>query len=215
MAPNQRRHVTNKTAARSQHTTIVPQDIQDDDEEYKRHVEKLEAVQESRGAYILGQGALDKNDAVFLLEEEEKRLRELKRKAETEKHMFAEMVAKARSSEISVGRHSRAGEVEVGLGRTGRAEAPTRKRVKNMVIRPLTGHGSQGAKTGDRDTEEKDDSRQCVENDGEKEGGTKEDVGVLQGLLGAYEDEDESGSDAPGDAPATKQITLPCALDLI
>lgn len=211
MTTNQRRHgSTNKgNAARTVHTTMVPAGIRDDDEEYKRHVDKIEAVQESRGAYILGQGALDKNDSAFLLEQEEKRMLALKRKADSEKQMFAEMVAKSRAVDMR--------ERDVGELETVEGKGQGRRRVKDMIVLSrVAKDGTEPLDTVDTNT----NTRSCInsssiEDDGDDDEGG--DTGGLEGLLGDYGDSDDA-SEGEQPQPQKKKketIGLPSALDVL
>lgn len=205
MTTNPRRHGTNKgNAARSVHTTMMPAGIRDDDEEYKRHVDKIEAVQESRGAYILGQGALDKNDSAFLLEQEEKRMLALKRKANSEKQMFAEMVAKSRAVDMR--------ERDVGELETVEVKGQGRRRVKDMIVLSrVPNDGTEPLHTAEHNTNDSSNSSSIEDDD---EGG---DTGGLEGLLGDYGDSDDA-SDGEQPQPQKKKkgtVGLPSALDVL
>lgn len=206
MATNPRRHGTNKgSAARSVHTTMMPAGIRDDDEDYKRHVEKIEAVQESRGTYILGQGALDKNDSAFLLEQEEKRMLALKRKADSEKQMFAEMVAKSRAVDMR--------ERDVGELETVEGKGQGRRRVKDMIVLSrVPKSDTEPLDTLKHNTNNSSSRSSSVEDD--DEGG---DTGGLEGLLGDYGDSDDA-SEGEQPHPQKKKkgtIGLPSALDVL
>ncbi len=208
--PRRQQHGQGKPKARSSHTTMMPAGIRGDDEEYIRHVEKIEAVQESRGNYILGQGALDKNDSAFLLEEEEKRMVALKRKAISEKQMFAEMVAHSRRADLLERDRSE----EEGLATAGpRAMGHARKRVKGRIALQA-GIAAISEKKDVQNTHHHDSttSSSCsVEREGAPPAGLPH-----GGLFAEYEDSEEEKEEKECIEDDTNTKTaLPSALDVV
>jgi len=67
------------------------------DAKYQQGVKKLEEAFGSRGGYVIGEGALNKNDALYMMEEDEKRRRMERARKEEEAARFKHMVARERA----------------------------------------------------------------------------------------------------------------------
>lgn len=89
------------------------------DAKYQQGVKKLEEAFGTRGGYVLGEGALNKNDAMYMMEEDEKRRVMERARKEEEAARFKRMVVKERSlkgvqDEAGVGAGGTEGAVEDG-----------------------------------------------------------------------------------------------------
>jgi hypothetical protein len=89
------------------------------DANYQQGVKKLEEAFGTRGGYVLGEGALNKNDAMYMMEEDEKRRVMERARKEEEAARFKRMVVKERSlkgvqDEAGVGAGGTEGAVEDG-----------------------------------------------------------------------------------------------------
>lgn len=67
------------------------------DTKYLQGVKKLEEAFGTRGGYVIGEGALNKNDALYMMEEEEKKRQAVQQRKEAEAAQFKKMVARERA----------------------------------------------------------------------------------------------------------------------
>ena len=191
---------------------IVPASVTVDDTEYHTQVEKLQALHGTRGSYLLGSGALDKNDALFMMEEEEKRSRTMALRASEERRAFTEQLARLRREEcddrgihndeerLVEEKHAKGKVLKRGVVQ----ELKERKRKGLVVDKGITEDKHEGKEINvARDEQLKDD------------GNRADDVNALQ-LLGCYsEDDSDNKQDSDGPEEPTKRKPLPSALDLL
>jgi len=197
---------------------IVPASVTVDDTEYHAQVEKLQALHGTRGSYLLGSGALDKNDALFMMEEEEKRSRTMALRATEERRAFTEQLERLRREECEDG----------GIGgdeeRLLEEKRVKGKRLKRGVVQELKERKRKGLAVESVIAEDRHEVKEINAPREEKsldDGSHVDDVNALQ-LLGCYSkdgsDSEEDGSDGPDQVAreqSAKRKPLPSALDLL
>jgi len=205
------------------------------DVEFQRAITTIEALQSSKGSYIIAKGALDKADAAFLIEEDAKRKHSERVMEERERRAFLEARKLALEKEEA--------EIE-GLMSVGTNEANTKwrrvgvqgeqKKTKKKMVHTVHRVKKRRLKGGHDDLEREDeDEKHMAENQVEENrcGGTgngvethvDEEKGTeLQSLLGGYgssslEENDDDDDDGGGgdDVNDRNKIKLPSARDLI
>jgi hypothetical protein len=191
---------------------IVPASVTVEDTEYHAQVEKLQALHGTRGSYLLGSGALDKNDALFMMEEEERRSRTVALRASEERRAFAEQLERLRREECDDGGD------EERLLEEKRAKG---KGLKRGVVQGLKGRKRKGLAVESVIAEDRHEIKEINTPREEKildDDSHADDVNALQ-LLGCYSkdgsDSEEDGPDQVAHEQSTKRKPLPSALDLL
>lgn len=189
------------------HYDVVPKDVDKDDVEFKRHVASIEAIQHERAGYLDAKGALDKGDAAFMIEQEEKRQHAINARDMAEKMAFyslkSQVLAKDEEKSTDPGKTKKSDVVHGSSSNDG-SRRSAMKRSQKDVLGAVLRHkkrkddppSSDVPAAGEEDTAKVEESQ-----DHETE------ANVLQGLVGDYgSDSDDGAHGAP---------VLPSAADIL
>ncbi len=179
------------------------------DAKYQQGVKKLEEAFGTRGGYVIGEGALNKNDAMYMMEEDEKRRAMERARKEEEAARFRRMVVKERTlKDVKDERAGVSGE-NIGdidaddkavdgtgpfVGAARRAMGNKRRKTAKELLRvKKVGEAKTGfAETGVSHGSGYDDGRENEEERGGEaaEGEEENGVGLTTLLFGEYDDSD-------------------------
>ncbi|WPT13703.1 hypothetical protein PSENEW3_00001542 [Picochlorum sp. SENEW3] len=188
----------NPVENRHVHYDVVPKDVDKDDVEFKRHVASIEAIQHERAGYLDAKGALDKGDAAFMIEQEEKRQHAINARDKAEKMAFYSLKSQVLTKDEGKSTVPAKKNLDASHGsNTDGSRRGAKKRSQKDVLGAVLRHKK---KRGDHPSsdmpaaEEEENTEKVVE------------ANVLQGLVGDYGSDSDDGVQAP---------VLPSAADVL
>lgn len=226
MSSNANANKGKRTVTRYSHKDVVAEGA-NKDVEFQRAITTIEALQSSKGSYLIAKGALDKADAAFLIEEDAKRKHSERAVEERERRAFLEarkLAMEKEEAEIE----SDMNEASKRWGRVG-IQGEKNKNKKVQLVHRLKKRrlqGGDGDFGGDEDTIYEKKQEQSLR------GGTGDKVGAehgdengmqLQSLLGGYgssssgesDDDNDNHHYNGGNGDDKNAVKLPSARDLI
>lgn len=184
------------------HYDVVPKDVDKDDVEFKRQVASIEAIQHERAGYLDAKGALDKGDAAFMIEQEEKRRHAINARDMAEKMAFYSLKSKVLTKDEDKGSSQGKGTKPDALQGGNSSGRSVKKRSQRDVLGAVLRH-----KKSKEDNVSVSGQEEEEEDEAGKEHVQENETNILQGLLGDY------GSDSDGDT--TQAPVLPSAADVL
>jgi len=188
------------------------------DVEFQRAISTIEALQSSKGSYIIAKGALDKADAAFLIEEDEKRKHSERVMEERERRAFLEAQKLAMEEEEAENKDLRSGMNQASkswsrVGVQGERNKAKKKTV-TMVHHLVKKRRLKEEVDDELDREEEEDEEENTELEKQGGGNTGEEAVAydeekkgteLQSLLDGYgsssseenDDDDQHGTKLP------------------
>ncbi|KAI8112758.1 hypothetical protein M9434_004078 [Picochlorum sp. BPE23] len=192
----------NPVENRHVHYDVVPKDVDKDDVEFKRHVASIEAIQHERAGYLDAKGALDKGDAAFMIEQEEKRQHAINARDKAEKMAFYSLKSQVLTQDegkSTVPAKTKTIDASHGSNSDG-SRRVAKKRSQKDVLGAVLRHKKK------RDDHPSSDMPAAEEGENTEKVVESTEANVLQGLVGDYGSDSDNGAQAP---------VLPSAADVL
>lgn len=161
------------------------------DKHYQKGVKKLEEAGGTRGGYVIGEGALNRNDALFMMEQEERRRAADQRLKDEEASKFQQMVMRERSlkdveEEVQSDSDEKGKDADADAVGGNVPAAPLAKKRRRTAKELLRGVQTK------KKTENGDDKEKDKDKDKEREDDDEEGDGVnANDLFAAYGDDSD------------------------